>query len=139
MKILSLDLGTKMGFAICGDDNAILSGVMDYKLGRFEGGGMRFLRFKKWLTEIKQDFDFDLVTFEEVRRHKGTDAAHVYGGFMAVLTVWCEHHEIPYSGTPAMIAAVRTWGYEPIDDNEADAIALLSLTMVEYEGNKETA
>ena len=38
-----------------------------------------------------------------------------------------------------MIAAVRTWGYEPIDDNEADAIALLSLTMVEYEGNKETA
>jgi len=156
MKILSLDLGTKMGFAICGDDNAILSGVMDYKLGRFEGGGMRFLRFKKWLTEIKQDFDFDLVTFEEVRRHKGTDAAHVYGGFMAVLTVWCEHHEIPYSGTPvgtikkfatgkgnankdAMIAAVRTWGYEPIDDNEADAIALLSLTMVEYEGSQETA
>ena len=151
MKILSLDLGTKTGFAICGEDTAIISGVMEFKNNRYEGGGMRFVRFKKWLTELKQGIDFDLVVFEEVRRHAGTDAAHVYGGFLAVLTAWCEHHEISYTATPvgtikkfttgmgnankqAMIEAVRSWGFEPIDDNEADAIALLSMTMVEYEG-----
>ena len=100
MKILSCDLGTRTGFAICGEDKAIISGVMDFKNGRYEGGGMRFVRFKKWLTELKQTFDFDLVVFEEVRKHAGTDAAHVYGGFLAVLTAWCEHHEIPYTGTP---------------------------------------
>ena len=154
MKILSLDLGTTMGFAISGEDTAIISGVMDFKVGRYEGGGMRYVRFKKWLTEIKQGIDFDLVVFEEVRRHAGTDAAHVYGGFLAVLTAWCEHHEIPYAGTPvgtikkfttgagnankqAMIEAVRSWGFEPVDDNEADAIALLSMTRVECEGGED--
>jgi hypothetical protein len=40
------------------------------------------------------------VYFEEVRRHAGVDAAHAYGGFMAHLTAWCEHHQIPYQGVP---------------------------------------
>ena len=30
----------------------------------------------------------------------GVDAAHAYGGFMAHLTAWCEHHNIPYAGVP---------------------------------------
>ena len=80
--------------------------------------------------------------FEEVRRHAGVDAAHAYGGFMAHLTAWCEHHQIPYQGVPVgtikkhatgkgnaskdqMIGAVRLRGHAPADDNEADAIALL--------------
>jgi len=106
---------------------------------------MRFLRFKRWLTEIKQSADgIDAVYFEEVRRHLGVDAAHAYGGFMAHLTAWCEHHQIPYQGIPGatikkhvtgkgnaskdeMVAAVRARGHAPIDDNEADAIALLYL------------
>ena len=29
----------------------------------------------------------------------------------------------------AMLAAVRRWGYAPVDDNEADAIALLHLAI----------
>src|SRR5690606_19315061 len=77
-----------------------------------------------------------------VRRHVGVDAAHAYGGFMAHLTAWCEHHQIPYRGVPvgtikkhatgkgnagkdAVIAAVRAWSFDPVDDNEADALALL--------------
>ena len=60
---------------------------------------MRYLRFKKWLTEMKQTGKSE-VCFEEVRRHAGTDAAHVYGGFMATLMAWCEHHQIPYSSVP---------------------------------------
>ena len=84
----------------------------------------------------------DAVYFEEVRRHVGTDAAHVYGGFLATLTAWCEEHAIAYQGVPvgtikrfatgkgnadkqAMIAAMRERGFEPADDNEADAIAIL--------------
>lgn len=105
---------------------------------------MRFLRFKRWLTEIKQSADgIDAVYFEEVRRHLGVDAAHAYGGFMAHLTAWCEHHQIPYQGIPVgtikkhatgkgnaskdeMIAAARNLGHSPADDNEADALALLA-------------
>ena len=77
-----------------------------------------------------------------MRRHAGTDAAHIYGGFLATLTAWCERESVAYQGVPvgtikrfatgkgnapkdAMIAAVRARGFSPADDNEADAIAIL--------------
>ncbi len=51
--ILCFDLGTKTGWAMCGGRGDIFSGTVDFKSRRFEGGGMRYLRFKRWLTEIK--------------------------------------------------------------------------------------
>jgi Holliday junction resolvasome RuvABC endonuclease subunit len=104
---------------------------------------MRYLRFERWLTEtLSITGGIDAVYFEEVRRHAGTDAAHVFGGFLATLSAWCEQHGIAYEGVPvgtikrfatgkgnadkaAMIAAMRERGFEPADDNEADAIAIL--------------
>jgi Holliday junction resolvasome RuvABC endonuclease subunit len=128
-------------------DGLISGGSQSFKPSRFEGGGLRYLRFKRWLTDIKQCADgIDWVVFEEVRRHAGVDAAHAYGGFMAHLTAWCEHHQIPYQGVPVgtikkhatgkgnaskdeMVASVRARGHAPADDNEADAIALLYLAI----------
>ncbi|MCZ8165767.1 hypothetical protein [Silanimonas sp.] len=145
--VLALDLGTTTGWALCLADSAITSGTISFKPGRFEGGGMRFLRFRRWLDELRTLApDLAEVHFEEVRRHAGVDAAHAYGGFLATLTAWCEHHQIPYSGVPvaaikkhatgrgnadktAVLEAVRTWGFEPGDDNEADALALLRLVL----------
>ena len=141
--ILALDLGTTTGWALRGSDGHITSGSESFRPQRFEGGGMRFLRFKRWLTELKAiTSDIDCLHFEEVRRHVSTDAAHAYGGFLATLTAWCEHHQIPYQGVPVgtikkhatgkgnagkedVIAAIRARGHVPIDDNEADALALL--------------
>jgi len=141
--ILALDLGTQTGWALHGRDGDITSGSETFKPQRFEGGGMRYLRFKRWLIEIKQSVDgIDAVFFEEVRRHAGVDAAHAYGGFMAHLTAWCEHHQIPYQGVPVgtikkhatgkgnankeqMVTAARQRGHAPADDNEADALAIL--------------
>src|SRR5512135_3680732 len=98
---LALDLGTRTGWALIGADGRIISGTEDFRPQRFEGGGMRFLRFRRWLTEVKQCAGaIDQVVFEEVRRHAGVDAAHAYGGFMGQLTAWCEHHRIPYQGVP---------------------------------------
>ncbi len=74
--ILALDLGTTTGWALRGSDGHITSGSESFRPQRFEGGGMRFLRFKRWLTEIKQSCDgIDALHFEEVRRHVSTDAA----------------------------------------------------------------
>ncbi len=115
---------------------------------------MRFLRFKRWLTEIKQISDgLDQVVFEEVRRHAGVDAAHAYGGFMGQLTAWCEHHQIPYQGVPVgtikkhatgkgnagkeeMISAARNRGFSPEDDNEADALAMLDWALARSESEQ---
>lgn len=80
----------------------------------------------------------------ELAARVGVDAAHAYGGFMGQLTAWCEHHQIPYEGIPVgtikkhatgkgnagkeeMIASVQARGHQPVDDNEADAIALAYL------------
>lgn len=141
--ILSMDLGTTTGWALLTLSDSIVSGTISFKPQRFEGGGMRYLRFKKWLDEILgTNGNISAVYFEEVRRHMGVDAAHAYGGFMAHLTAWCETHSIPYQGVPvgtikrhatgkgnankdAVIASVLRRGHRPKDDNEADAIAIL--------------
>lgn len=147
--VLALDLGTRTGWALRSAEGLITSGTEHFRPQRFEGGGMRYLRFKRWLTEIKAAAgDIDEIYFEEVRRHLATDAAHAYGGFLAVLTSWCEHHGIAYQGVPvgtikkyatgkgnadkaAMIEAMRSRGFAPVDDNEADALALLHWAIAE--------
>lgn len=144
-KILALDLGTSTGFAI-GSTGHIVSGAWNLKPGRFDGGGMRFVRFRERLNEIRRAYDVTHVFFEEVRRHAGTDAAHIYGGLMATLTAWCEEFEIPYSGLPVgeikkhftghgnapkdqMIAECVKRGFEPATSDEADAIAIFDLAL----------
>ena len=140
--ILALDLGTTTGWALRGAGGMITSGSASFKPGRFEGGGMRFLRFTRWLDDLASYAPLGGIWFEEVRRHVGTDAAHVYGGLMATLTAWAELRGIPYQGVPvgsikkhatgkgnsnkaAMIAAMTAKGFTPETDNDADALALL--------------
>lgn len=142
--ILALDLGTKTGWAVLSIGKAV-SGVQDFSpRHRNDGGGMRYLAFQRWLTVVHQDVGgIKEIYFEEVRRHRGTDAAHVYGGFMAFLTAWCDERNIPYQGVPvgtikkhatgkgnankeAMVAAIEAKGRQVQDHNEADALWLLS-------------
>lgn len=141
--LLALDLGTTTGWAIRGFDGLITSGTVSFKPSRYDGGGMRYLRFTNWLTEIDRlSGPIEAIFYEEVRRHAGTDAAHVFGGLLAVLTSWAELRGVPYQGVPvgtikkyatghggapkqAMIDAARARGFSPTDDNEADAIAIL--------------
>src|SRR5512132_575484 len=141
--ILALDLGQRTGWAMRSRDGAIASSVQEFRPGRFEGGGMIWLRFRAWLQEVDETSGgVGVVVFEEVRRHLGTGAAHVFGGYPAHLTAWAEANRIPYQGVPvgtikryvtgkgnadkaAVIEAVCRLGFNPSDDNEADALALL--------------
>jgi hypothetical protein len=141
--ILALDLGQKTGWAVRNRDGAIASGVQEFRPGRFEGGGMIWLRFRSWLQEVDETSGgVGVVVFEEVVAHRGVTASHCYAGFLAHLTAWGEANKIPYRGVPvgtikrhvtgkgnadkqAVIDAVRRLGFAPADDNEADALALL--------------
>lgn len=142
--ILALDLGTVTGWAIK-TESGIDSGIKSFATKSHEGAGMRYLRFKKWLTEIKQ-CGINEVYFEQVQRHVSTYSAQVYGGYMGTLMAWCEQHEIPYSGVPVgtikrsatgkgnaskqdMINAAKKLGFDVVDDNQADALALLHCVM----------
>jgi crossover junction endodeoxyribonuclease RuvC len=143
MGILALDLGTTTGFAYSGyNDTVTVVGTWSFKPTRYEGGGSRFLRFRRQLDEAHAGMKFTRVFFEEVRRHIGTDAAHVYGGLLAILTAFCEEKGIPYEGVPVgtikkfwtgrgnaskedMIDVARERGHSVDNDNEADALALM--------------
>lgn len=147
---LAIDLGTTTGWALQTADGNTASGTQSFKPGRFEGGGMRYLRFRGWLVEmLAASGGIGAIYFEEVRRHAGVDAAHAYGGFLATLTAWCEHHQIPYSGVPVatikkhatgkgnadkatIVAAMQALGFHPADDNEADALALLRWAVAQH-------
>jgi hypothetical protein len=52
--VLALDLGQKTGWAVRNADSAIASGTVEFKPGRFESGGMVFLRFRAWLQEVDE-------------------------------------------------------------------------------------
>ena len=141
--ILALDLGTTTGWALRAPDGLITSGTVSFRPSRYDGGGMRYLRFTNWLTELDRlSGPIAAIWYEDVRRHVGTDAAHVYGGLMATLTAWAELRGVPYEGVPIgtwkrsvcgkgnarkqdVIDTMRARGFAPADDNEADALAIL--------------
>lgn len=155
--LLSLDLGTATGWALSNKHGRIMSGTAHFRPRRFEGGGMRYLRFERWLNETRDvSGEINEVYFEEVRRYLGGVVDNDCGGFLASLIAWCEEHSIFYGGVPAgtikkfitgqdnagneaVIAAVKALGHQPKDDNEADALALLHCArekMVDHEAHQ---
>jgi len=78
---------------------------------------MRFLRFRRWLDEVTDlAGGLDMIVYEQVRRHAGTDASHAYGGWLAILSAWCEQNSIAYDITDPWLRqaitnkANRRWG-----------------------------
>jgi Holliday junction resolvasome RuvABC endonuclease subunit len=150
MIIGAIDLGTKFGWAKA-TNVKVTSGSVDLKPTRFKGGGYRYLEFRKFLNDKMRDCS--VIYFEEVRahKHKAVDAAHVYGGFLGTLSLWCEEHGIPYVGFPVgtikkeatgkgnakkedMIrAAEEEFGIYPETDDEADALMILKCGKKDYE------
>lgn len=144
--VLALDPGTRCGWAVRSACGAVHHGTWDLRSRRHEGGGMRFVRLERCLTEFEPKPD--LIYYEEVRRHLGTDAAHVYGGIIATATQWAEHHRIPYAAVPVatikrhatgkgnagkdvVLAAARERFGAVETDDEADALFLLDYAVDE--------
>jgi len=144
MHFLALDLGTTTGWAVgkTTSKQHCKSGIGNFKPTRYQSHGQRYIEFKKLLNNLHSNWGFSHCFYEEVRKHIGTDAAHVYGGFVATLQAWCIENNIEYSGTPVgtikkhitgkgnagkddvIMAVKKNLNLFPQDHNEADAIAL---------------
>lgn len=135
MNILALDLGTTSGFAAV-VNGRLEHGAQNFSPGKHQGGGMRGLRFERWLVDLLDTVQPGAVYFEKVRAHSNphggfnVDAAHIYGGLELILTMTCDKRSIPYLGLDvatikraavgkgvaskdAMIAEARRRGWEP--------------------------
>lgn len=153
--LLALDLGTRTGWAFSPASGIILSGSWDLSPGR----GDEALRYQLlrntldvfWFQHGDENFE---VLYEQVHRHAGTQAAHVYGGLRSVVLVWCLEHGI--KAQPVGVGqikkfwtgngqATKEWmiqeacarGFDPLDDNEADALALLHRRIIEGPGGEK--
>ena len=68
--VLALDLATTTGWALRSADGQINSGTVSFRPSRYDGGGMRYLRFGAWLESMAADAaGIGVVHYEEVRRH----------------------------------------------------------------------
>ena len=147
--LLALDLATTTGFALRRADGRIESGEVSFSLKKDEGQGRRYVKFRAWLLEVKQSHpDLAELVYEQVMGHGAHNviAAHVYGGLLATLQAFGEHHHIAYRGIGVstikkrfagagnatkqdVIDQCRALGFRPNGDNEADAIALLHVAL----------
>lgn len=151
--ILAVDIGTHAGWAFADQFGTVTSGVWDNSTKPKAPAGERYVKFvehlRRWHynTASVNEGKWEIV-FEDVKRHLGTQAAHVYGGLLAQLQIFGVDNDVPVIGYPvgtikkfwtgkgnatkdAMIAEAVRRGFTPADDNEADALALLHLRMSE--------
>lgn len=127
-RILAIDPGTSCGWAVWENGDVVHAGTWDLSGNRFEGAGMRYVTFERLFRQLLPGAN--IVAFEEVHSHKGTAAAHVYGGITSHLMRICTEAGVPYLGIPvshvkreatgkgnsakpAMVAAAnRRWGLQ---------------------------
>ena len=148
MNILALDCGTKTGYAT-NLLNGEGSGVVDFKPKARESGGMRFLRFASWLSEMFDLVKPDLVVYE-MPHNRGGSATEVLNGMVAIVQKECASRGIEYTtvhsatlkkfatgsgraGKEDMVQrAIEVFNKRILDDNEADALWLLEYAKEEF-------
>ena len=141
-RILSLDLGTKTGWA----HSSGQSGVQNFAPRRGASPGIRWLEFAAWLRRLLDAAPADLIVYEQAH-HRGGAATHVAHSLIGqVEAVAAERGLDITSRHTATIkkhatgkgnadkadmrnAFERTFQGRPVeDDNEIDACWLLDLT-----------
>lgn len=146
MKILALDLATKTGWAH--SDGA--SGVQNFQPRRGDSPGMRFLNLRAWLSRMYGIASFGLIVYEQPH-HRGGRSTEVLVGMATTVQAWAAEHEVETtvrhsseikrhalgkgrgSKLAMVLMAEKKFGFEPFDDNHADALWLLDLIEEELE------
>ena len=143
MNILALDLATKTGWAT---NINRTSGIQTFDVRRGESPGKRFLRCRGWLSEMQNLLGvIDVIVYEQAHHRGGAATACCVGLVSTVQTFAAEQNielmavhtgELKRWATgkgnankQAMVQAARTRGWDPSDDNEADAQLLLEYSM----------
>lgn len=150
MNILALDCATRTGYAVQLDGH-IESGVQDFSKKRGESNGMLFLRFRAWLKNTFKDSNINVIAYEQAHHRGGAAteicvnltgraqefAAEIEAEFMAVHTASIKKC-VTGKGKADKDSMIEwfscKYGRAPIDDNEADAMALLEYVKKDLEG-----
>lgn len=151
MVILAIDPGVFSGWAT-NKHGTIESGVEEFPKERGSSEGMRYINFNKWIHEILDLIQPDIVAIEKSFTFKSGQAADIQSGFRTRIYEACTKKDIDYFSVPPptlkkfftgngraskedMIKkASEKFNKEIEDDNEADALALLNYAEERYRG-----
>lgn len=152
MRLLAIDPANKCGWA----HSSGASGTWDLSVRRDESSGMRLLRLAAKLGEIHSGVGIDVVVFEAARHSapKMQGALVAQAEIQGQIKVWCERANVEYrgyspaeikkhatgkgnAGKDAVMEAARSRGWNPQDDNEADALWLLDLATISIDTHSD--
>lgn len=129
--VVGLDLGTNCGFAVLDGQKRLKSGTWHLwhpRKDRFNRPWNRWTRFQTALDRLLVQVDFwhnsadqFIVGFEDVHRHTGTRAAHVYGALRAMT----EMIEVNYNALVVPIS-VSAWKRAACGKGNADKAAYIA-------------
>lgn len=142
VNILALDLGTKTGFAVRRRDGSVVHGTERFMQRNSWPAGQRWLNFRAWLSRQIAEHGATVIAYEDVKNHAAIYAAHVYGGFLAHMECVAAQHRVElrpvgvgtvkkaWTGSGSakkekMITQAQARGFKVVDDNDADALAIL--------------
>lgn len=139
--ILGIDPGGHCGWAVMNAAGKVLECGTWQLVKDKERYGVRAARFKGFVEHYLSTHDVTHIAYELVRRHIGTDAAHVYGGLQMILEMIAYTWDLPCTPIPVatikqtatgkgnaqkaemVVAACRKWPKLDIkDDNLPDAL-----------------
>lgn len=148
---VGFDLATKTGWAVKQDDAILASGMQDFSKRRGESNGIMFLRFRRWALELLSDLPGVPIAVGYERAHfRGGAPTEIGVGLQTHLQGVCAELGIESVGVHTgtlkkffcgggkaskqdMIKEAATKiGRDPIDDNEADAVAVSCWTYNEF-------
>jgi len=146
--ILGLDLGTNTGWAIRRRDGSQACGTVKFPNRKRAHPGRRWVEFRDWLTDLLHVEYVHVIAYENVHRHLGCEAAHVYGAFKAMVEMAADVRNIELlpvgvgvvkkaftgdgrAAKAAMLAEARRRGFSPDSDNSADALAVLAWAVMQ--------
>jgi Holliday junction resolvasome RuvABC endonuclease subunit len=147
MNIFALDLATKTGWST--NIHGRRCGVIEFPIKRGERPGMRFLRCRAWLNEMWRllDQQIEIIVYEQAH-HRGGAATACCVGLVTEVQAFAAEHDIELmpvhtatlkkfstgSGRASkqdMVKTAKERGWNPQDDNEADACLLLEYALAE--------
>lgn len=144
LNVVGFDPGTSFGFAwlkIEGSKVSLMdSGTWDLLPDKDmnEGAGVRFIMCERYIKYFFGKVKPNLVVYEAVMRHMGTRAAHIYGGFEALIGMICEQKNIPYfSYMPSTIKKATT-GYGKASKEEVAEALKSFFSELKFRTNDES-
>ncbi len=144
LNVVGFDPGTSFGFAwlqikdskVCLVDSGTWNMSPDKDMN--EGAGARFIMAERYIKYFLGKVKPDIIVYEAVMQHRGIRAAHIYGGFEALINMVAEQKSIPYFCYVPSTIKKNVTGYGRASKDEVAKVLELFFPDVKFRTDDES-